>query len=199
MVPSEAPVPAHTTGPGDTVVLYGEPGHRHTLTVHLDLRCPFCKRMENGLGTVMTDAADQGRLTLHYRFATIIDEGVGGSGSLTALSALGAAADAGQQRFAQYLHVLYAEQPSEEVDAFADTGTLLTLAGEVDGLRGEEFDREVREDTYLPWAREVSAAFAASGVQGTPTVLLDGTPLPVINPMGYAVSPEAFLAELPRV
>lgn len=95
--------------------------------------------------------------------------------------------------------MLFAEQPAEEVDAFADHGTLLTLAGEVDGLRGGEFDRKVREGTYLPWAREVSAAFEAGEVSGTPTVLLDGTPLPVINPMGYAVSPEAFLAELPRV
>lgn len=192
-------VPSHTTGPGNTVVVYGEPEHRHRLTVHVDLRCPYCKRLENGLGTVITDAADQGRLTVHYRFATIIDEAAGGSGSLTALSALGAAADEGQQRFAQYLHVLFAEQPSEEVDAFADPAALLTHAGQVDGLRGPEFDRKVREGTYTPWAREVSAAFADSGVQGTPTVLLDGTPLPVINPMGYAVSPEAFLAELPRV
>ncbi|MFD7647537.1 DsbA family protein [Streptomyces albidoflavus] len=191
--------PSHTTGPGSTVVVYGEPDHRHRLTVHLDLRCPFCKRMENALGTIMTDAADQGRFTLHYRFATVIDDGVGGSGSLTGLSALGAAADEGQRQFAQYLHVLFAEQPAEEVDAFADTGTLLALAGEVDGLRGEEFDRKVREGTYLPWARKVSAAFEAGEVSGTPTVLLDGTPLPVINPMGYAVSPEAFLAELPRV
>ncbi|MFD4985034.1 DsbA family protein [Streptomyces sp. NPDC058374] len=191
-------VPSHTTGPGNTVLVYGEPDHRHRLTVYLDLRCPYCKRMENGLGTVMTEAADQGRLTLHYHFATIIDEGAGGSGSLTALSALGAAADEGQQRFAHYLRVLFAEQPSEEVDAFADTGTLLRLAGEVEGLRGPEFDQKLREGTYTPWAREVSAAFEAGGVQGTPTVLLDGTPLPVLSPMGYAVSPEAFLAELPR-
>ncbi|MFJ9110017.1 DsbA family protein [Streptomyces sp. NPDC102283] len=91
---------------------------------------------------------------------------------------------------------LFAAQPAEDDDAFADTAVLLRLAEEVDGLRGPDFDRKVTEGFYLPWARRVSAAFETSGVTGTPTVVFDGRPVTVINPMGYAVTPEAFLAEL---
>ncbi|MFJ8252666.1 DsbA family protein [Streptomyces sp. NPDC094466] len=91
---------------------------------------------------------------------------------------------------------LFAAQPAEDDDAFADTGVLLRLAEEADGLRGPDFDRKVTEGFYLPWARRVSAAFETSGVTGMPTVVFDGRPVTVINPLGYAVTLEAFLAEL---
>ena len=190
--------PANTTGPDGTVLVYGRPDTGHLLSLYADLRCPFCKRMENGLGAVMEQAADEGRFVLHLHFATFIDGMAGGSGSLHALAALGAAADedADGRLFMHYLRVLYADQPAEEDDGFADPQTLLRLAGEVPGLRGPEFDRKVTEGEYLPWARRVSAAFETSGVQGTPTVFYDGKPVTVLNPMGYAVTREAFLAQL---
>ncbi|QMU69494.1 thioredoxin domain-containing protein [Streptacidiphilus sp. P02-A3a] len=191
--------PANTTGPEGTVLRYGPPDSGHLLTVYADLRCPYCKRLENGLGAVMQQVADAGRLALHHHFATFIDDMAGGSGSLRALAALGAAADEGDRTYLHYLRVLYAEQPREEDDAFADPGTLLRLAGEVPDLRGPEFDRKVTDGVHLPWARKVSAAFESSGVQGTPTVFYDGSPITVLNPMGYAVTPEAFLAQLAPV
>ena len=188
--------PANTTGPGGTVLSYGRPESGHVLSVYADLRCPFCKRMENGLGAVMEQVADQGRLVLDFHFATFIDDMDGGSGSLRALAALGAAADVSGRAYLYYLRVLYAEQPPESDDAFADPATLLRLAGEVPGLPGADFNRKVTEGVYEPWARRVSAAFEASGVRGTPTVFYDGSPVSVLNPMGYPVTPEAFLAQL---
>lgn len=190
-------IPANTTGPGSTIVRYGDPESAHVLSVYADPRCPYCKRMEHGLGAVMEAAADEGRVTLHYHFATFIDDGAGGSGSLEAVAALGAAADEGPKPFLHYLRELYAEQPSESDDAFADRDHLIALAGEVAGLDTDAFRQKVRDGVCVPWAREVAAAFGTSGVQSTPTVLLDRTPLPVLNPMGYAITPEAFLAELP--
>jgi protein-disulfide isomerase len=191
--------PANTTGPDGTILVYGQPDSGHVLSVYADLRCPYCKRLENGLGAVLEQVADQGLLTLHFHFATFIDDMDQGSGSLRALAALGAAADAGGREFSHYLRVLYADQPPESDDAFADPATLLRLAGEVPGLRGPEFDRKVTEGVYEPWARRVSAAFESSGVTGTPTVRYDGDPITVLNPMGYAVTPEAFRAQLDPV
>ncbi|MEV8567348.1 thioredoxin domain-containing protein [Streptomyces sp. NPDC051322] len=190
-------IPANTTGPGNTIVRYGDPDPAHVLSVYADLRCPYCKRMENGLGVVMEQAADAGRFTIEYQFAALIDDGVGGTGSLEALAALGAAADEGQKPFMRYLHELYAEQPDESDDAFADRDRLLALSGEVEALRTEGFRKKVREGAYLPWAQRVGAAFETSTVPGTPTVLIDVTPIPVINPAGYPITTEAFLAQLP--
>ncbi|MGW3557912.1 DsbA family protein [Streptomyces sp. NPDC000963] len=190
------PVPAHTSGPGNTVVRYGDESAAHVLGVYLDPRCPYCKRMENGLGTVIREAADAGRFRVEYHFATFLDDDAGGSGSLHALAALGAALDEGSEPFALYLRLLYAEQPPEEEDGFADEKTLLKLAGEVPGLATGAFTSKVSGGVYLPWARTVSAAFERGGVESTPTVLADGTPIAVLGPGGYAVTPEAFSAQL---
>ncbi|MFG2925613.1 DsbA family protein [Streptomyces sp. NPDC048305] len=199
MTSPNTPTPANTAGPDGTILVYTGSARQKagdTLSVYADLRCPFCRRMEQGLGAVMADLAVQGRITLEYRFATFIDNAAGGTGSLHALSAVGAAADAGQEPYLRYIRVLFASQPAEEDDLFADSDLLLRLADEVEGLRGPSFDRQVTDGTYLPWARRVSAAFQDSGIAGTPTVLLNGRPVPVLDPTGYAVSPEVFLAEL---
>ncbi|MEV5159757.1 MULTISPECIES: thioredoxin domain-containing protein [unclassified Streptomyces] len=189
-------IPANTRGQGGIIVRYGDTDAAHVLSVYADLRCPYCKRMELGLGAVMESAADEGGFAIDHHFATFIDDSAGGSGSMEALAALGAAADEGQKPFMHYLRALYADQPSEDVDAFSDRENLLRLAGEVEALHSDAFRQKVRERTYLPWAAQVSAAFQSSGVRSTPTVLIDGAPVPVINDLGYAVTPEAFLAEV---
>ncbi|MFE9253048.1 DsbA family protein [Streptomyces sp. NPDC007088] len=195
--PAGAAVPAHTSGPGHTVVRYGPDTAAHVLSVYEDPRCPYCKRMENGLGAVFQEAADAGRIRVDHHFATFIDENAGGTGSLRALSALGAALDEGSEQFVMYLRVLFAEQPPEDEDLFADTTTLVRLGAEVPGLDTPGFREKVTDGTYLSWARAVSDAFDRSGVRATPTVLLDGEPLTVLGPEGYAVTPEAFEAQLP--
>lgn len=187
-------IPANTRGLGGTTVRYGADDAAHVLDVYADLRCPYCKRVEHGLGAVMERAADEGRFAVDHHFGTFLDDAAGGSGSLEALAALGAAANEGQKPFMHYLRALYADQPSESEDAFADRDNLLRLAGAVEALHTDAFRQKVLDGDYLPWAAQVSAAFATSGVQSTPTVLIDRTPVPVINALGYPVTPEAFLA-----
>ncbi|MFG2767655.1 DsbA family protein [Streptomyces rubiginosohelvolus] len=199
MTSPSTPTPANTTGPDSTILVYTGGARQETedvLSVYADLRCPFCRRMELGLGAVMADLAVQGRFRLEYHFATFIDNAAGGSGSLHALSAVGAASDVGQEQSLRYIRALFASQPAEEDDLFADSDLLLRIADEIEGLRGPSFDRQVADGTYLPWARRVSGAFQTSGITGTPTVLLNGRPVSVLGPQGYAVTPEAFLAQL---
>ncbi|MCW8217093.1 DsbA family protein [Streptomyces halstedii] len=188
-------IPANTTGPGGVIIRYGDDDATHVLSVYADLRCPYCKRMELGLGAVMEQAADEDRFAVDHHFGTFLDSAAGGTGSLEALAALGAAVDVGRRPFMHYLRALYADQPNEDEDSFADRDNLLRIADEVEDLRTGDFRQNVLEGKYLPWAAQVSLAFENSGVRSTPTVLFDRTPVAVINAMGYAVTPEAFLAE----
>ncbi|MER5634072.1 hypothetical protein CP967_20765 [Streptomyces nitrosporeus] len=188
-------IPANTTGPGGVIVRYGDEDATHVLSVYADPRCPYCKRMELDLGAVMEQAADEGRFAVDHHFGTFLDASAGGSGSLEAVAALGAAVDVGQKPFMHYLRALYAEQPSEDQDSFSDRNYLLRLADEVEALQSGDFRQNVLEGKYLPWAAQVSLAFENSGIRSTPTVLFDRTPIAVINALGYAVTPEAFLAE----
>ncbi|MFE2910258.1 DsbA family protein [Kitasatospora indigofera] len=186
-------VPANASGPGGTVVTYGKTDAAHTLEVYEDFRCPYCEQLETTDGPTMQAMADNGTYKIEYHLATFLDKGLGGKGSRTALAAAGAALNEGVDKFKAFHDVLYANQPDERDDAFADTGHLLDLAGKVPGLKTDAFVKAVQDGTYAPWAAEVSKAFDNSGVTGTPTVNLDGKKLEVFS-NGAAVTPEQFTA-----
>ncbi|GJF27737.1 hypothetical protein KNE206_04370 [Kitasatospora sp. NE20-6] len=185
--------PAHASGGGGTVVVYGRADAPHTLQVYEDFRCPVCKAFETSAGRAVQQLADDGTYRIEYHLAAFLDRNLGGSGSHTALAAAGAALDqGGPEAFKKFHDVLYAAQPAESTDGFGDVNRILDLAGRVPGLRTAAFTKAVTEGTYRPWAAKVDAAFSASGAQGTPTVLLDGKALNVIGGDGSPVTGDRF-------
>lgn len=133
-------------GRDGTTVTVGDP--RALVTVHLyeDPRCPVCEEFEiSGAGPDLREATLEGTAKTQYTLASFLDDRVGGSGSKKAVNALRAALEEG--KFAEYHEVLYANQPEEVVDGYTDA-FLLELAGQVEGLRGPEFDDAVRTMKY---------------------------------------------------
>ncbi|MFF8726962.1 thioredoxin domain-containing protein [Streptomyces sp. NPDC015171] len=193
-------IPANTTGADGTTVYYGDPDAPHVLQVFLELRDRASGRMAESLLATLRQGADDGAFVLRFHFAATLDDTVGGSGSRQALSALGAASDAGQRQFLDYLGVLFEAQPFPPgEDRFADTSVLLSLAGRVDGLRSADFDRKVADGAYLTWAGETAGNFGSFGVVGTPVVWYDDTVVPVVKADGGpTLTPQEFLAQLPK-
>lgn len=146
-----------------------------TLTVWEDFRCPACQQFETGFRPVVHELVDSGQLKNEYHLVTIIDGNSGGKGSLNAANAALCAQDAG--RFREYHDVLYANQPPEPQDKFADKQYLLQLAGKVKGLVTPAFTTCVNDGRYDRFAQKSNDAFAGSGYRGTPTVLLNGKDL----------------------
>lgn len=184
--------PAHAEGTDGTVIVYGRPGAKATLQVYEDFRCPICARLEHSAGSTIQQLADQGRYRIEYHFGAFLDGNLGGHGSRDALNAAGAALNESAAKFKAFHDVLYANQPAETNDGFADTATLLRLAAKVPGLRNAAFDKAVREQTYEPWVQKVADAFYRSDVTGTPTLKLDGRPLQVVKADGSTVSGPEF-------
>jgi protein-disulfide isomerase len=170
----EGPVipPAGATGEEALAIPVGRSTAPSTLTVYEDFRCPACAQFENGYRDTIHQLQDSGQLRTEYRLATLIDGNVGGTGSLGAANAAACAQDAG--KFQAYHDVLYRNQPPEQDDAFAKTERLIGLAGQVEGLVSDAFRECVEGGAHEGWVRKADAAFAASGHQGTPTVLLNG-------------------------
>lgn len=192
---STTAVPANTTGPGGTVIVYGKADAPNTLDVYEDFRCPICDKLERADGSTIQKLADDGTYRIQFHMATFLDDNLGGTGSLTALAAAGAALNESPAKFQQFRAVLFANQPDEQNDAFAGTDHLLELAGKVPGLRTPAFDQAVRNGTYKAWAAEVGQVFSSSGVTGTPTLKLNGTVLDVFdNSTGSAITPAQFEA-----
>ncbi|MFD3870943.1 DsbA family protein [Streptomyces sp. NPDC058623] len=162
-----AKLPAAVDGP--KVVVGGADAPR-TVQVLVDPRCGYCAKFEAAGGETLLKLADEGKVRVEYLLASFLDRD-GASGSTKAVNALRASADAG--KFAEYQAAVFASQPK---GAFTDE-LLLRVADRVPGLRGPDFDRAVRQAAYAGWVGEAEKAFEATGVRGTPAVLVDGKPI----------------------
>ncbi|MCC9310980.1 DsbA family protein [Kitasatospora sp. RB6PN24] len=185
-------LPANSSGTNGTVIVYGNPASKNVLDVYEDPRCPICDELEKTDGSTVQQLADSGSYVIHYHLATFLDARMGGSGSHNAVAALGAALNESPAMFKKFHDVLYANQPSEETDAFANTGHLLDLAAKVPGLVTPDFTKAVKDGTYKTWAGKVSDAFNASGVTGTPTLKLNGKQLTVFDNQGTTITPAQY-------
>lgn len=164
--------PSGALGKDGTAIPVGEPGAKATLTVWEDFRCPACKSFEQVYSPTIHELTDAGQLKVEYHLVTLIDNGLGGTGSRTAANAAACAQDAG--KFTPYHDVLFANQPLERDDTFADEDRLIQLAGKVDGLDTPAFRSCVEDGTHNSWVAKSHEAFQKGGFSGTPTVLFDG-------------------------
>ncbi|MFJ9851958.1 DsbA family protein [Streptomyces sp. NPDC101150] len=172
---NETARPKQASGGDRPAVPVGAPDAPSTLTVWEDFRCPACRQFETGFRPVLHELEDSGQLKIDYHLATIIDGNTGGKGSLAAANAALCAQDAG--RFREYHDVLYANQPPEPQDRFADKKYLIQLADKVKGLPSAAFAKCVNDGRYEGFVRKSNTAFTHSGYGGTPTVLLNGKDL----------------------
>lgn len=182
-----AAAPSGATGKDNLVIPVGAPGAPSTLTVYEDFRCPACDAFEKQFTPTIHALEDSGQIRTEYHLVTLIDGNLGGSGSLNAANAAACAQDAG--RFRAYHDVLYANQPDEQDDRFADKDTLLTLAGKVPGLRTAAFTACVNNGTHDAWVKKSNDAFGNSGFDATPTILLNGRSIYGQNP---ALTPDSL-------
>jgi protein-disulfide isomerase len=167
-----AVAPSGAQGKDSLAIPVGKDGAKSTLTVWEDFRCPACQAFEVAYRPVLHELADAGKLKIEYHLVRLIDGNLGGSGSLRAANAAACAQDAG--RFRDYHDVLYANQPKETDDAFADDDKLIELAGKVKGLDSPAFRKCVKDGTHNSWVDKANQAFRTGGFNGTPTVLLGG-------------------------
>ncbi|MFE0646140.1 thioredoxin domain-containing protein [Streptomyces sp. NPDC058877] len=172
--------PKNTTGTNGTTVVIGKDSAKKTLELYEDSRCPVCATFEQNVGSTVEKDVETGKYKIKYVGATFIDNGIPGEGSKNALSALGAALDVSPDAFLKYKSALYSAQfhPEEKDDKFAKDSYLLEVADSVPALKGNAaFKKNVEEGTFDAWAMKMSQAFDESGVQGTPTLKMDGKPV----------------------
>ena len=169
--------PANTTGTNGTTVVIGKSTAKKTLVMYEDPRCPICAQFEQTVGSTVKKDLDAGKFKIQYVGATFLDDSLTGEGSKNALSALGAALNVSPEAFAEYKTALYSTKyhPEETDDKFKDDSYLIKVANTVDALKNNtKFQNAVKNGTYDKWALEMSKKFDDSGVQGTPTLKMDG-------------------------
>jgi protein-disulfide isomerase len=159
-------VPAAATAQGGIVV--GNPSAPHHVIAYEDPQCPICGEFESASGATLEKAVAAGKVSVEYRMMSFL-----GPESVRAVAALGAASQEG--KFEQLRQAMFAHQPKERTGGYT-VADLLALGRSV-GLTDAAWTTAVRQQTYAPWAGSVEQAAEKAGVNGTPTVTLDGKPL----------------------
>ncbi|MFE7131498.1 DsbA family protein [Streptomyces sp. NPDC057638] len=193
--------PKNTSGTNGTEVVIGKPEAKKTLELYEDARCPSCARFEQGVGETLKQDVAAGKYKVKFVGATFLDNGDQGEGSKNALSAMGAALDVSPDAFMQFKAALYSKefQPTEHKDVFAKDSYLLKIADTVPALKGNaEFKKNVEKGTFDAWAMKMSDTFSKSGVEGTPTLRMDGKKVTVTGTEDPPMTPEQFRTEVDK-
>ncbi|OON77613.1 thioredoxin domain-containing protein [Streptomyces tsukubensis] len=173
--------PANTSGKDGTTVVIGKESAEKTLQMYEDPRCPVCAQFEQAVGPTIDKAVEDGTYKIQYIGATFLDDNLKGEGSKNALSAQGAALNVSADAFLQYKKAMYAKEnhPDETTDGFKSDATLIKIANQVPALKDNKaFQKDVKKGTYDKWALTMSKKFDDSkGVNGTPTLMMDGKKL----------------------
>ena len=151
----------------------GDPAAPVTLDVWGDFQCPNCK---NFAQTVLPQLVDKyvatGKVRVVYHDFIVIDSATGGHESADAANAARCAADQGE--FWVFQDWLWANQGPEGTGAFSNV-RLLQIGAQA-GLDMRTFQPCVDADTHAA-AVQAESASASTSMPGTPTVMLNGTPL----------------------
>jgi protein-disulfide isomerase len=181
-------------GPFAYGVPVGEPASTDapSLQVWGDFQCPGCKGLEESNGAYIKGLGTSGKVRVVLRPTTFLDGNLGTDHSLNASAAWGCAID--QDKGLEYYSAVYTLQPARQGDGW--TQDQLMQVGEQVGITGESLDAFracVQAGTYKPWALNNTALFYSSGVQGTPTGVINEED---IIPVDVLANPEALAKAL---
>jgi protein-disulfide isomerase len=140
---------------------------------YIDFQCPFCRRFELSSGPALAAMVIEHRISLVYHPMNFLDQASTTHYSTRAAAASGCAAD--QDRFLDYAHELFVNQPPEGSAGLSDAE--LAALGQAVGLT-PGFASCVARGTYLDWPPYVTARAVAAGVNATPAVLVAGVAVP---------------------
>jgi protein-disulfide isomerase len=159
-------VPANALPTGVPV---GRADAPNTIDIYLDFQCPVCRAYEQQSGATLDNLVASGTAKLVYHPVAFLDGYSSTRYSSRASAASGCAAQDGV--FAQYVKLLYANQPPENGAGLPDSE--LIALGQQAGA-GPNFAGCVSANTFAGWTAAVTDAASKAGVTGTPTVLVNG-------------------------
>jgi protein-disulfide isomerase len=140
--------------------------------LYIDPMCPFCGQFDSANGDTLAALAADDSITLRLHPLTFLDSASGGTQySSRASAALTCEAAINPDTTLDYLAALFADQPAEGTTGLSDE-ELVALSTGADSIAECVSDGE-----YLTWAQQNTerAITGPDAIQGTPTVLVDGS------------------------
>jgi protein-disulfide isomerase len=149
----------------------GEAGADHEVVIYEDFLCPACKAFEDASTDTLKAAVTDGRATVEYRPLDFLSRF--GDYSQRTANAFAVVLDTAGPDVAKEFHdILYAEQPPEDGD-HPDDPWLIDKAVEAGATESEVADG-IENLEFEAWVGNGVKAATSAGIQGTPTVIVDG-------------------------
>jgi protein-disulfide isomerase len=142
------------------------PGLAKTVDVWEDPQCPVCKYFEDANGEYIDSLIREKKATVRFHVLSFL-----GDESVRAANASFCAADEGQ--YIDFHKALYRVQSPLENSGFWSNETLVAIGSKV-GITSEKFAKCVNDGQKVELVKANYDSMAKYGVQGTPTVFIDG-------------------------
>ncbi|PTT59466.1 DsbA family protein [Arthrobacter sp. HMWF013] len=146
-----------------------EAGQPVKVIAYIDFICPVCLRFENTYNEALTTLRNEGKITMEYRPLGFLDRQSSTNYSSRAANAAACVADKAPDKYAEYVNVLFANQPAEGGAGLSDD-KLKSLASDI----GADINSCVDEKTFRPYVKYSTGLAENTGITGTPTVFIDG-------------------------
>ncbi len=139
--------------------------------VYSDFQCPICQRFAEAYLDSLREAAEAGKINLVLHQFSFLDRASRNEySSRSANAAACVYAEGGSTAYLDYYEALFANQPAEGT-AGPENDELVDLAATV-GVTG--IDSCVTDGVYDDYVEDAADAAQEAGVNGTPTVVVDG-------------------------
>jgi len=176
-IPSGLPVPAGVDATG--AILIGNPNATNVVEVYADYQCPFCQRWEQEIGEVLAVNAQDPNSDLlikQYNLAFLGETSPTldppGSSARAASAAMCVLEGEGPQAFASFNAQIFAVADSNRSSVQFQTPELSQLAAASGAT--EETIACIDQERHVTFVALVTQSGFSRGVQGTPTVILNG-------------------------
>jgi protein-disulfide isomerase len=163
--PISEPLTSVISDADDKAIVFNQ-GAPLKLSIWEDFQCPVCKSFEASLGGYVEELVKSGEAEVAFHTASFL-----GPESRRAANAGYCAADEG--KFLDFHKAMYAVQSPIENAGFWNPETLIRI-GEKVGITSESFATCVRDDAKRDLVNTVADSMMKYGVQGTPTVFING-------------------------
>jgi protein-disulfide isomerase len=145
-----------------------------TVTVYFDYLCPACGAFEQANGDELERLIDEGTITTELRPISFLDRlSAGTEYSTRAANALATVVDRSPEHVWHVHRALYEHQPAEGGPGLTDD-ELVELA-EAEGVPAE-VAATFADRRFDSWTAARTEQAFADGIEGTPTILVDGEP-----------------------
>jgi protein-disulfide isomerase len=149
---------------GSAIVLNA--GSTKVIDIWEDPQCPVCKNFEDANGDYIESLVRDKKATVRFHVLSFL-----GDESVRAANASFCAADEGQ--YLDFHHALYAVQSPLENSGFWSNQKLIDIATKI-GIKSTKFANCVNKGSKIDVVKANYDSMSKYGVQGTPTVFING-------------------------